>query len=144
MLAAPVGLPFPDFPVLTWLLPLIIGGVITVLVLVATLVIVFFVFRSIRADPAILQNGTPAVGTIVQVWQTGTYLNNNPQLGMLLEVRPPNGQPYQAQVKAIVPLVNIPQFQPGATVPVKIHPTDPSKVAIDPGRFMPGGAPAAR
>ncbi len=29
------------------------------------------------------------------------------------------------------PLVSIPQYQPGAEVAVKIHPTDPSKVELD-------------
>ena len=78
-----------------------------------------------------MKSGTPAQATIQQVWPTGTYVNNNPQIGMQLEVRPPTGLPYTAQLKAVIPLVNIPQFQPGAVVPVKIHPTDPSKVALD-------------
>lgn len=43
-----------------------------------------------------------------------------------------------------MPLVNIPQFQPGATVPVKISPRDPQKVAIDTERFMPGSMAAMR
>ena len=48
-----------------------------------------------------------------------------------IELQTSTGVPYTAQVNAIIPLVNIPQFQPGAVVPVKIHPTDPSKVALD-------------
>ena len=78
-----------------------------------------------------MKSGISAQATIQNVWQTGTYVNNSPQVGMQLEVRPPTGVPYVAQVNAIIPLINIPQFQPGAVVPVKIHPTDPSKVALD-------------
>lgn len=76
---------------LTWLLPVLIGGVITVGALVVTVAVIFFVFRAIRQDPQILKEGVPATATIVQVWQTGTYLNNNPQIGMLLQVQPPSG-----------------------------------------------------
>ena len=113
------------------LLTCVIGGLITLVTLGSIGAVMFFVFKALRPDPTIMKSGTPAQATIQNVWQTGTYVNNNPQIGMQLEVRPPNGVPYQAQVNAIIPLVNIPQFQPGAVVPVKIHPTDPSKVALD-------------
>ena len=113
------------------LLTCLVGGLITVVTVGSIGAVMFFVFKAMRPDPTIMKSGTPAQATIQNVWQTGTYVNNNPQIGMQLEVRPPNGVPYQAQVNAIIPLVNIPQFQPGAVVPVKIHPTDPSKVALD-------------
>ena len=113
------------------LITCLVGGLITVVTLVSMGAVMFFVFKALRPDPTIMKSGTSAQATIQNVWQTGAYVNNNPQVGMQLEVRPPNGVPYTAQVKAIIPLVNIPQFQPGAVVPVKIHPTDPSKVALD-------------
>ena len=102
--------------------------------LVITAVVLFVVFRMIRSmqpNRSILQNGIPAQATIRQVWQTGTFINENPQVGMQLEVRPPGGAPYVTQVNVVVPLINIPQFQPGTVVPVKISPTDASKVELD-------------
>ena len=113
------------------LLTCVIGGLITVVTLVSMGAVMFFVFKAIRPDPTIMKSGISAQATIQNVWQTGTYVNNSPQVGMQLEVRPPSGVPYVAQVNAIIPLINLPQFQPGAVVPVKIHPTDPSKVALD-------------
>ena len=50
---------------------------------------------------------------------------------MQLEVRPPGGSPYITQLNAVVPLINIPQFQPGTVVPVKISPVDATKVELD-------------
>ena len=102
--------------------------------LVITAVVLFVVFRLVRSmqpNRSILQNGIPAQATIRQVWQTGTFINENPQVGMQLEVRPPGGAPYVTQLNAVVPLINIPQFQPGTVVPVKISPTDASKVELD-------------
>lgn len=113
------------------LLTCVIGGLITMVTLVSIGAVMFFVFKALRPDPTIMKSGISAQATIQNVWQTGTYINNSPQVGMQLEVRPPTGAPYVAQVNAIIPLINIPQFQPGAVVPVKIHPTDPSKVALD-------------
>ena len=95
------------------------------------LFVIWRVMKGLGPTRQILQNGIPAQATIRQVWQTGTYVNYNPQIGMQLEVQPPNGAAYMAQVNAVVPMVNIPQFQPGVVVPVKISPTDPSKVELN-------------
>jgi len=107
----------------------------TVLTLAVTVGITLLVMRVVRKainpDPGILQNGIPAQATILNVQQTGVLVNHQPQVAFDLVVHPPGGAPYQARVKAIIPMVNIPQFQPGAQVSVKIHPTDPTKVAMD-------------
>ena len=111
----------------------ICGG--TVLSLALTAGITVFAIRLVRnmvgPDRSILQNGIPAQARIMSVQQTGVMVNDQPQITFDLEVRPPGGIPYRAQTKAVIPLVNIPQFQPGAEMPVKIHPTDPTQVVLD-------------
>jgi hypothetical protein len=67
----------------------------------------------------------------MSVQQTGVMVNNQPQVVFDLEVRPPGGTPYRTQAKAVIPIVNIPQFQPGVELPVKVHPSDPMQVALD-------------
>ena len=93
--------------------------------------IIWRVMKSMGPNREILKTGIPAKATIRQVWQTGTFVNYNPQVGLQLEVQPPTGSAYMAQVNVVVPMVNIPQFQPGVVLPVKISPTDPSKVELD-------------
>jgi hypothetical protein len=87
--------------------------------------------KAVGPDHSILQSGIPAQGKILSVQQTGVMVNYQPQVELQLEITPPGGVPYQARTKAVIPIVNIPQFQPGAQVPVKIHPTDPTKVVLD-------------
>ncbi len=87
--------------------------------------------KTVGPNRGVLQNGLPAQAKIVGVQQTGVMLNNQPQILFDLEVQPPGGTPYRAQTKAIIPMVNIPQFQPGVEVPVKIHPSDPTQVVMD-------------
>ena len=58
-------------------------------------------------------------------------VNQHPQISFQLEVHPPTGIPYAAETKAVIPMVNIPQLQPGADVRVKINPSDPSNVVLD-------------
>ncbi len=110
----------------------IVGScLLTVVITGGVLFVVWRVMKGLGPNREILQSGIPAQATIRQVWQTGTFVNYNPQIGLQLEVMPPNGAPYMTQVNAVVPMVNIPQFQPGVVVPVKIHPTDPSKVELN-------------
>ena len=106
-------------------LPVVFGIGITVIALV-------WVRKFMRnVTGAHLQDGTPAQATILRIWDTGTTLNDNPVVGFLLEVRPPNLPAYQAESKSMIPRLSISQFQPGATVPVKIDPQNQARVALD-------------
>ena len=107
------------------------GSLISLAVTIAvTLVLIRFIRKSMGQDRKIVENGIPARAKILSVRQTGVMINNQPQVEFQLEVHPPSGMPYQAQAKAVVSLVQIPQVQPGAEVAVKIDPTDPSKVVF--------------
>jgi hypothetical protein len=106
-------------------LPLIVGIGITVIVLV-------WVRKFMRTmTGANLKNGTPAQATILRIWDTGTTINDNPVVGFVLEVRPQNLPAYQAESKSMIPRLSIPQFQPGAIIPVRIDPQNQARVALD-------------
>ena len=113
----------------------ICGGTVVSLALTIgiTLFAIRFIRKTVGQDREVIQNGIPATAKILSVRQTGVMLNDQPQVEFQLEVHPPSGVPYQAQAKAVVALVSIPQIQPGAEVAVKIHPTDQTRVAIVPG-----------
>lgn len=75
--------------------------------------------------------GVSAKATVLKIWDTGITVNNNPVVGFLLEVVPEEGPPYQAETKAIISRLDIPQIQPGAVLPVKYDPENPKRVALD-------------
>ena len=112
---------------------LVCGGILvtTVITVGITWLAIHFIRKAMGPNRSILQNGIAAKAKILSVQQTGVMVNYQPQIAFQLEVVPPGGAPYQAQAKAVIPLVNIPQFQPGTEVPVKIHPTDPTQVVLD-------------
>jgi hypothetical protein len=114
-----------------WTMVAIIGGGVILLTIVITLVARRTVRRAFGPDRTTLEQGIPARAKIVGLRQTGVMVNYQPQVAFQLEVHPPDGTVYHAEAKAVVPIVNIPQLQPGVEVPVKIHPTDPSKVVLD-------------
>ncbi len=107
---------------------------LTLVITIATLVFVFVIFRrvfgNIKQNNQLLMSGEPAQATVIQLWDTGVMLNNNPQVGMLLEVRPANRPAYQLETKQFVSYLRLPQVQPGAVVNVRLDPSDPAKVAL--------------
>ena len=75
--------------------------------------------------------GQPAQAKVLKIWDTGITVNNDPVVGFLLEVRPDDRPPYQAETTALISRLDIPQIQPGAVLPVKFDPNDPGRVALD-------------
>lgn len=87
------------------------------------------VAREIRAA------GLPAEATVVQIWDTGVTVNNDPVVGFLLDVRPADGRaPFQAKTRALISRLAVPRVQPGATLRVMFDPQDTTRVALDPLR----------
>jgi hypothetical protein len=97
-----------------------------------TIGIIIWVRKAFMPDTTTLKEGLAAQAKILQVAQTGTMVNYQPQVALTLEVTPSDGQPaYQTVTKMVLPMVNIPMFQPGATFPAKINPKDRNKVVLD-------------
>jgi hypothetical protein len=77
-------------------------------------------------------SGIAASAEILSVWGTGMNLNDDPVIGLKVRVLPPDGPPYEATIRrSLISLVDLPQFQPGKLIPVRIDPKQPSRVAID-------------
>ena len=106
----------------------------TLLITIGSFAFAFFIIRRVtggsKAERQLRQSGVPAQATIVRIWETGVRVNMNPQVGLLLEVHPAGGAPFQAEAKTVISQIMIPQFQPGAQVPVKYDPNDTSKVVL--------------
>ncbi len=70
----------------------------------------------------LLTNGVPAQATILEVSDTGTTINDDPVVRLLLEVEP-SGQPiFQAETERVMSRVQLSQFQRGTVVQVKYNP----------------------
>lgn len=77
------------------------------------------------------KRGVTAEAAILKVWDTGMTVNDDPVVGLLLEVRPESAEAYQAETKALISRIDVPQFQPGQVIPVVYDPNDPKQVAIN-------------
>lgn len=104
--------------------------IITVVVLIVVFVFVGRMMRGAGQNRKLLQTGEPAQATILQLRETGLRINEQPQIGLTLEVRPANRPAYQTEAKMIISYLQASQFQPGTVLDVRVDPADASKVAI--------------
>lgn len=74
--------------------------------------------------------GLVGQGTIKAVRDTGVQVNYQPQFEIDLEVALPDREPYAATITQVVALAVLPQFQPGAVMPVRVDPDDPTVLMI--------------
>jgi hypothetical protein len=78
------------------------------------------------------ESGMAGSATILAVWDTGITVNDDPVIAMRVEVARPDGSAYSATIpKTLISRLDVPRFQPGSTVPVRIDPGDPLHMAVD-------------
>jgi len=80
--------------------------------------------------PVEIKNGVTAQAKVIKVWDTGVSINDNPQVGLLLEVSPPGGNSFQTEAKTVVSRLNAALVQPGITAEVKYDPEKPRRLQI--------------
>ncbi|MFI5166159.1 MAG: PDZ domain-containing protein [Thermoanaerobaculales bacterium] len=83
-------------------------------------------------SPDLRQNGVSAPAKILEIWDTGWTINDDPVIGMKVEVQPADRPVFEATIKkTTVSRIAVSQFQPGNIIPVRFDPKDPTVVAVD-------------
>lgn len=81
-----------------------------------------------RAHIELTWHDAPA--EILEVSETGTYINNQPRLKFLLHVRSPMHLPCDVVHKQVIPLTSLAQYSKGATITVKVNPDNPEDIHL--------------
>jgi len=87
--------------------------------------------EDMQKQQQLLSTGTPGKATIKGFSDTGTLVNFNPQVVLDLDVAVEGKDAYGAQLTTSVPQIYLSQLQQGATIGVRVDPSDPSSIAID-------------
>lgn len=112
-----------------WVEP--VAGSLMALLFVGVFGAVWLIFlRPMFRNANLKKTGIPARGKVLKVWDTGVTVNNNPQIGMELEVETDDLSPWIAKTKLIISRLQPHIYQPGATVQVRYDPKDPERVAV--------------
>jgi hypothetical protein len=99
-----------------------------------------FVRRSRQNRRWLLENGRTAPAKILKIWDTGLTIGAASKagedggsmrgMGLLLEVHPTDGKPYQVKTREQMHLSDLARIAPGAMVEVRVHPKKPGKVVV--------------
>jgi hypothetical protein len=71
------------------------------------------------------------IGTVKGVSETGTYINEQPQVRIDLSVEAADGKTFQSHAKLVVPLTDLALLRPGTTIPVRYLTDRVDRVEID-------------
>jgi hypothetical protein len=114
--------------------PLLVVAII--LLIVASLVFSVSSFSGIRSaisgqNSRAFRDAAIGVGTIESVSQTGTYINEQPQVRIDLSVETADGETFQSHAKLVVPLTDLSLVRPGVVIPVRYLPDRRDRVELD-------------
>lgn len=93
----------------------------------------YLMYPSIASDcgqQRALERGVTAEATILDVQDTGNRFNDNPEARITLNVKPPRGNSFDAEVLYVMSPVEAVKFTPGKKIEVKYDPQDHENVAI--------------
>lgn len=84
-----------------------------------------------RRTARILTDGVAALATVMEVNDTGTRVNRQPQLRLRLSVAAPGQEPYEVTVKKVVPMGHLARLRSRLPLPVRVDPKDRERVIVD-------------
>jgi len=105
-------------------LPLIIVPVVLIISGLAIRPLLRLIF------PPSIKNAVTAPARVLKVWDTGVSINDNPQVGLLMEVTPSLASPFQVEAKTVVSRLNASLVQPGITAEVRFDEQKPKRLEI--------------
>jgi hypothetical protein len=79
----------------------------------------------------VMKSGQNAEAEVLDTWDTGTTINNNPLVGFRLEVHPGTGSSFTAETEKLISRLQLHKFQPGAKVKVRYDPESKEVALLD-------------
>jgi hypothetical protein len=108
----------------------IFGIALALLVSVMTALVIRLGSRNQKDDSIIKKDEVIASARILDIIDTGSRYNYNPVVKLKLKIQPENGIPFEAEIRTVISVVDLPMYQSNAVVRVKYKPTSPSDAVI--------------
>lgn len=91
----------------------------------------FRMFKNMNQNSTLVKTGISAPAIILKAEDTGTTMNESPQVRLTLQVTPAYGSSFQAVTTTFIGRLQVGMITPGAPVVVRYDPNDMTKVAIE-------------
>ena len=102
----------------------IMGGFFLIGPLLTTAGVLLFYKRSNDKETYLAQNGIKGEAEILHREQTGTYINELPQVKFQLQINIPGENPYKIEHKEVVSMLDLGSINIGAKLPVFVDPNN--------------------
>src|SRR5687767_13520119 len=117
--------------VFTVLMPEIWIGQIWIVVALALAAYYVLLSRKARQADALQREGIPAEAQILEMTQTGMYVNQQPRVRLKLRIEAPGVPAFETEDTYTVPLIGLGALTRGGGLRVYLDRKDPSRFAID-------------
>jgi hypothetical protein len=107
------------------------GIIVTGFVLFTFATVVFMITRSSRIKKRLKKSGVRGSATLLEAKGTGTRVNGQPMMELILNIEAPGLAPYRASHREVMGGHRMAQLQGGMRLPILLDPQDPTIVAID-------------
>jgi len=99
---------------------------LVLLIIAASMIPFFRIFFPMK-----IKNGVKTKARVLEVRDTGVTINDNPQVGLKLELRTQEGTSLEVEAKTIVSRLNVAHVQPGVFANVIYDPLKPQRVQVE-------------
>lgn len=86
--------------------------------------------RQARSYARLEQQGAEAEAVILSIERTGRYVNNEPQVRMLLKVQPSPHRNFVAEIREVFTLIDLSTMRAGSIMKVRYNPADTREVML--------------
>jgi hypothetical protein len=104
-------------------------GVAAIFILAPLAVLGFVALSNVRTG-AFARAGIDAKGVILAAEQTGSYVNEQPQIAFRIRVERSDRPPYEVEHRAVISLMSLAALQPGTILDIKVSPRNPDKIQL--------------
>ncbi len=102
----------------------LMGGSFLGITLIINAFILRWMIKKRNQIKEMITYGKQGTAKILKLSDTGVTINENPRVKLELEISIPNYPNYFAQKTVVIPIINIPQVQPGSIVDILADPED--------------------
>lgn len=86
--------------------------------------------KQARSYARLEQKGAEAEAVILSIERTGRYVNNEPQVKMLLKVQPASRRNFVAEINEVLTLMDLSSLRAGSIMKVRYNPSDTREVML--------------
>jgi hypothetical protein len=111
---------------LKWFFYLMGTGFLVIPLGIGFAILIWTMIKRKRIDE-LVATGKQGTAVVLELSDTGTRINDNPRVKLVLEINIPNYQPYKAQKTVTIPIIYLSQVQTGSTINVLADPEQPNE-----------------